>query len=284
LSNNFGLSLDAQPAAFTWAVSFFDIDSIHDSGAAAGAENAALTYKGSMLCRRFLVWLALSLAATSAAQEATTLYYVVFLRPDPAGKPLTKDDAERIQAAHMANIHKMAEEGVLVAAGPFEDDAPAISGVFVLKARSIDEASRIAADDPTVREHRNTIDVHAWRGPAGIGDEYFRLHREHPETPENMGVQPIFLLRRGAAWNGSAPERVVALAQHQQYIDKLHRAGKLGAAGPVEADSDMLGLVVFHRIPLDEARQSIADDPAVKAGILRVEAHRWWCSDHVLPW
>lgn len=232
--------------------------------------------------RRFL-WIALALAAS--AQESTSIYYVVFLRPDPARKPIAREEGDRIQNAHMANIHKMADDGLLAAAGPFENDPPPISGIFVMKARSIEDAQRIAGEDPTVREHRNTIDVHAWRAPSGIGDEYFRLHKEHPETPENMGVQPILLLTRGAAWNSTAPkERVVRLAEHQRYMDELHRSGKLGAAGPVEGDREMIGIVVFQRMPPEEAGQLIADDPAVKVGVLSVEAHRWWSSDHVLPW
>jgi uncharacterized protein YciI len=232
--------------------------------------------------RRFL-WVALALAAS--AQESTSIYYVVFLRPDPARKPIAKEEGDRMQNAHMANIHKMADEGLLAAAGPFENDPPPISGIFVMKAKSIGDAQRIAGEDPTVREHRNTAEVHAWRGPAGIGDEYFRLHKEHPETPENMGVQPILLLARGAAWNATAPkERVVLLAGHQHYVDELQRAGNLGAAGPVEGESGMMGIVIFHRIPLEEAQQLIAEDPAVKAGVVSVEAHRWWSSDHVLPW
>jgi uncharacterized protein YciI len=229
------------------------------------------------------VWIALALAA--AAQETSSVYYVVFLRPDPARKSLTKEEGERIQNAHMANILKMADDGLLAAAGPFENDPPPISGVFVMKAKSIEDARRVAGEDPTVREHRNTIDVHAWRAPAGIGDEYFRLHKEHPETPENMGAHPIFLLTRGPSWSGTAaPERVVRLAEHQHYLDDLHRVGKLSAAGPVEGESEMVGIVVFHRIPIEEAKRSIAEDPAVKVGVLTAEAHRWWSSDHVLPW
>jgi uncharacterized protein YciI len=237
-----------------------------------------------MLASRWVFFAALALAAAAAQEDKTSVYYVVFLRPDPARSPLSKEEGERIQNAHMANILKMADDGLLAAAGPFEDDPPAISGVFVMKTRSIEEARRIAAEDPTVREHRNTIDVHAWRGPAGIGDEYFRLHKEHPETPENMGVQPIMLLRRGPAWNGDPKQRVIGLVEHQHYVDELHRAGKLAAAGPVEGDNDMLGIVVFRRIPVEEAGRLMAADPAVKAGVLKVEAHRWWSADRVLPW
>jgi uncharacterized protein YciI len=235
---------------------------------------------------RFLIALALAAAAQEATSPyATSLYYVVFLRPDPARKPLTKEEGERIQNAHMANIHKMADDGLLAAAGPFENDPPAISGVFVMKAKSLEEARRVAGEDPTVKEHRNIIDVHAWQAPAGIGEEYFRLHKEHPETPENMGVQPLMILTRGPAWNDAEPVKLVSpLANHALYIERLHREGKLAAAGNVERDPDIIGIVVFRRIPVEEARRLIADDPAVKAGLVGVEAHRWWSSDHVLPW
>jgi hypothetical protein len=38
---------------------------------------------------------------------------VVFLRPDPARKPLALEERQRIQDAHMANIRRMADDGVL---------------------------------------------------------------------------------------------------------------------------------------------------------------------------
>ena len=232
---------------------------------------------------RYLLFLTLALAAM--AQESTALYYVVFLRPDPARKTLSKEEGERIQNAHMANILKMASDGLLAAAGPFENDPPPISGIFVMKAKSLEEAERIAGQDPTVQEHRNTIDIHPWRAPAGIGDEYFRLHKEHPETPENMGVHPLMILVHGPGWDTTAPEdRVVAMANHILYIQKLHREGKLAAAGSMEGDPKMVGMVVFQRIPLEDARRLIAEDPAVKASLVSVEPHRWWSSDHVLPW
>jgi uncharacterized protein YciI len=129
------------------------------------------------------------------------------------------------------------------------------------------------------------MDIHAWRAPAGIGDEYFRLRKEHPETPENMGVHPLMILARGPAWATTGPEdRVAALANHILYIQKLHREGKLAAAGSMEGDPNMVGMVVFQRIPLADARRLIAEDPAVKANLVSVEPHRWWSADHVLPW
>ncbi len=103
----------------------------------------------------------------------------------------------------MVNIHAMANRGVLVAAGPFDDTPTVISGVFFFATSSIEEARRVAQADPTVAEHRNTVEVLAWRGPAGIGDEYKRLHKEKPETPEGMGIHPFVILRRSGKELGS---------------------------------------------------------------------------------
>jgi len=218
------------------------------------------------------------------ALEQPAPYYVVFLRPDPGRKPLAKADAERIQSAHMANILKMAADGILWAAGPFEDTPTTISGIFVFKTSSLQSAQAIAAQDPTVVEHRNAVDVHAWQGPADIGVEYFRLHKLDPHTPENMQVHPLCLLYRGAAWDEKQTARDSLLAAHERYINQLREQGKLGAAGGIDAPDDLLALVIFRAVPMEDAQRLLDADPAVQASVLRVEYHHWWSADHVLPW
>lgn len=218
--------------------------------------------------------------AQGTAASGSTRYYVAFLRPDPARKPLTNEEGERIQAAHMANIQKMAKDGVLISAGPFDDTPHTISGIFIFKVESLERAKEIALKDPTVVEHRNTIDVHAWDGPAGIGDEYFRLHKLDPKTPENMQIHPLCILMRA----GPSDANRELLQEHVRYIEKLKADGKLNAAGRVDGDDQMAGLIVFRPIPIEEAKRLMADDPSVKGGLFNVEYHQWWSADHVLPW
>lgn len=132
--------------------------------------------------------------------------------------------------------------------------------------------------------HRNTVDVHAWYGPAGVGDEYFRLHRLEPNTPENMQIHQLCMLSRGPAWEKMNAEHQSLLQAHERYIDQLKEQGKLGAAGGIEAPDDLFGLVIFKPIPFEEAQQLLNHDPAVESGLLHVEYHHWWSSDYVLPW
>jgi uncharacterized protein YciI len=221
----------------------------------------------------------LLLAIQLTPANSTEIYYLVFLRPDPARSELLPAESERIQAAHMANIRRMAEEGILVAAGPFGDQPRTISGIFIFRTSSLDAARRIAARDPTVVEHRNLVEVHPWRGPKGIGEEYVRLHKQKPDTPEGMGVQPLFLIYRGSAWTSGARE----LSLHDQYMARLKREGKLAMAGPAEGNGELLAVVVFNRISDGEAQTLMAEDPALKANVMRNEFHRWWCAEHVIP-
>jgi uncharacterized protein YciI len=217
----------------------------------------------------------LLLSTLALGAQSSELYYLVFLRPAPDRKAVPQAEMERIQTAHMANIRSMADRGVLVAAGPFGDTPPTVSGVFVFRTGSLEEARTIASADPTVVEHRNTVEVLAWRGPKGIGEEYFRLHKADPKTPENMGIQPFFVLRRGT---GSEAAR-----GHEEYIAELRRQGKIAAAGAVDGDPEITSVVIFQRLDEAEARRLMDADPAVKSGALRVEFHRWWCAAHVLP-
>jgi uncharacterized protein YciI len=239
-----------------------------------------------MVCRRailvpFVLWLGLAVPAASQSvsePQPARVYHIVFLKRHPARKPLGKEEANRIQSAHMANIHAMAARGVLVAAGPFDDTPPVISGVFFFITPTIEEARKLAEADPTVTAQRNTVEVLSWRGPAGIGDEYRRLHKEKPDTPERMGIHPFLILRRSGRGLDSTLRK-----KHSAYWAALRSRGKILAAGAVERDPSAAGIVIFDRIPDAEAASLAAADPAVSAGLLTVEAHRWWCAANVFP-
>ncbi len=220
----------------------------------------------------------LLLVQAGIAAEMTERYYMVFLRTAADRKPITAAEGERIQAAHMANIHRLADRGVLVAAGPFEDEPAVIRGMFVFRAASLDEARRAAMEDPTVVEHRNVVDVVPWVGPKGIGEKYKQLHKTDPKTPEGMGVHPLFMLYRGSGWTAGSP----VLSEHRYYVARLRASGKIAALGVVE-DEHLSEILIFDRIPDAEARQLMDADPAVKSGMIRMESHRWWSAAHVLP-
>lgn len=225
---------------------------------------------------KFLTLLPLAVA-TLAAQP----YYLVYLRPDPARTNIEKAENDRIMTAHLANIRKMADDGFLKAAGPFDDTPPGLGGIFVMKTDTFETAKRIAAQDPTVTAHRFTIDVHVWNAPAGIGDEYFKLHKADPKMTEGMAIHPYVILLPGSNWEAGAP----SIAEHDRYLQSLRTQKKLAVAGSIEAPDDQFAVVIFRpAVPIEDAQRLIDDDPAVKAGVLKPDYHKWWCAAHVLPW
>jgi uncharacterized protein len=120
-------------------------------------------------------------------------------------------------------------------------------------------------------------------GTAQLGVEYVRPHRLDPKTPENMQMHPFCMVYRGTSWESSG-SRDALLAEHARYVEKLREEGKLGAAGGIAAPDDMLSLLIFKPIAVEDAQKLLENDPAVKAGVLRAEYHQWWSSGHVLPW
>jgi uncharacterized protein YciI len=219
-------------------------------------------------------------AEPAFAGGETEVYYVAFLRPDPDRKPIEAAERSRIMAAHMANIHQMAADGSLIAAGPMEDKPTTISGIFVLKAASLAAARKIANLDPTVIERRNTIDVHPWLGPKGIGVAYFQWKKAHPGAEDAMAVHALCLLKRGPAW-GNDPK---SDGEHAVFIDSLRRAGLLAAAGVTEGDPEFFALCIFKTSSVEEAQRIMGQDPAVKSGRAAIEIYHWWTADKVLPW
>ena len=216
--------------------------------------------------------------APAAPGVPRELRYVVFLRPNPARLPMHVEIRRAIMAAHMANIQKVADEGVLVAAGPMEDKEETIDGFFVLKAPSREEARRIAAEDPTVAGNRNTIDVHPWLGPAGIGATYFRRVKENPAAKAVMAPHALCLVLRGPAWAGPRDP------EHERFVETLRASGALAAGGPTEDDPDLLGIIIFKGSSVEEARRALGGDPSVRSGRIAIDYHLWWTADGVLPW
>lgn len=89
-------------------------------------------------------------ASEAAPMEFDTFQLVLLKRPaEPTELP--DEELHRIQAEHLAHMGRMAEEGHLVAAGPFGDqENEALRGLALYRVGSVEEARRLAAQDPAV--------------------------------------------------------------------------------------------------------------------------------------
>jgi uncharacterized protein YciI len=89
-------------------------------------------------------------------------YAFVLLRT-PAGAPSCPDEElERIQEQHLAHLAALAEDGKLVGAGPFSDQADESLRGLCFYATSVEEARELAAQDPAVSTGRLAVEVMTW--------------------------------------------------------------------------------------------------------------------------
>lgn len=91
-------------------------------------------------------------------------------------------------------------------------------------------------------------------------------------APEGMQTVHIAMLYRGpAATKESTPETQKIQVAHLAHITKLVTEGHALIAGPFGGDGDLRGVIFLKAATPEAARALEADDPAVKAGRLRIE-------------
>lgn len=86
----------------------------------------------------------------------------------------------------------------------------------------------------------------------------------------------FMLLNVGENRNHNVGEAAEIQEQHMAHLNRLADSGKLIVAGPFEGSDEHRGLLIFDVASLDEALKLEAEDPAVKAGRLKMEAFYWW--------
>jgi uncharacterized protein YciI len=94
-------------------------------------------------CRR-------AMAEEPAPPAQMTLYYLALLHKGAAWTPEQTPEVKSVLKGHLANIRRLAAEGKLILAGPFEGDGE-LRGLFLLQAGSLQEAQQLIDSDPAVK-------------------------------------------------------------------------------------------------------------------------------------
>ncbi len=94
-------------------------------------------------------------------------YVMAFLKTGP-NRTNDKDKAAKLQAAHMANIGRLAKEGKLAIAGPFLDDGE-LRGIYIFNVETIEEAKKLTESDPAIKAGSLIMELHPWYGSAALG-------------------------------------------------------------------------------------------------------------------
>ncbi|HEY4611746.1 MAG TPA: YciI family protein [Bacteroidota bacterium] len=115
----------------------------------------------------FIVFSSISFGA---AQPRPFMF--VFLNTNPNKPDLPKEQVDSLMSAHLANITRLANEGKIIAAGPFYDGG----GIFVMATASKDTAWEWLKTDPAVRANRWVLEIFPYQPLRGsvcsVGENY----------------------------------------------------------------------------------------------------------------
>ncbi|MFT4523764.1 MAG: hypothetical protein ACI8ZN_002720 [Bacteroidia bacterium] len=88
------------------------------------------------------------------------IYVIAFLNAGP-NQDQDSVAADKLQAAHMANIKRMAAEGSLILAGPFLDSGD-VRGIYIFNVSTIEEAKHLTETNPAIQAGRLEMELHPW--------------------------------------------------------------------------------------------------------------------------
>lgn len=84
-------------------------------------------------------------------------------------------------------------------------------------------------------------------------------------------IQPA---RPAMLWEGPTPEEIELVESHFEYLKELLDAGELILAGRTQnSDPSSFGIVIFEAESDEAARVRMANDPAVRAGVMLAELY-----------
>lgn len=108
----------------------------------------------------------LNVFAQQPEKEALKLktYHLVILTKG-ANRTQPKEEAEKIQSGHLANIERLYKEGKIDLAGPFDNSKETDDnwrGVFVFNVQSKEEVEQLLQTDPAISSGRLSYIIKPW--------------------------------------------------------------------------------------------------------------------------
>ncbi|HEU5236487.1 MAG TPA: YciI family protein [Pyrinomonadaceae bacterium] len=224
----------------------------------------------------FLLAMASLISAQQKEEHKLVQFQMAILKKGPKWATTTEADRTSILKRHLANVIAMLDSGKAIIAGPFGDDTD-IAGIFILRAKSVDEAKAWVDDDPSVKAGLFVAEMHPW-----WSEDIFKK----AVMPLKMNTVYLGFLKKGPnrkEGDDKTPEIQELQKAHIANINRLADMKKLVAAGPFGDDGELRGLFVFRVGSMKEAEELAGTDPMIKIDRLRLELHPWSVPDGVLP-
>ncbi|MBX2955793.1 MAG: hypothetical protein KF846_06535 [Cyclobacteriaceae bacterium] len=192
----------------------------------------------------------------SSAQSSRYTFVFLNTRTDKAELP--KEEVDKLMQGHMANITRLATEGKLIVAGPFDGGG----GIFILNTTSIDEANTWLSTDPGIQANRWKLDVLPYQPRIGgvcVAKEPYEM------------VTYNFIRFRSNIHKETVGDYPVLLKRHDEYLKQLAKNGNVITEGIFD---DQEGGILITKGDIQP--EVFENDPAVKGGTLLFEIKKLW--------
>ena len=209
------------------------------------------------------------------APEAMQTIHIALLYRGPAATKESTPETQKIQAAHLAHITKLAKEGHALIAGPMGGDSD-LRGIILLKAASADAARALEADDPAVKAGRLRIEIVSFMTPSN----WFSFGPVKDDLPMRQFVFGFFNV--GPKPIGTPEANAAIMDDHLANLWSMRQSGAMVAGGPAVGSETRAGVVVMVMDSLEKAKALLEQDPTVKAGRTTVELFPWFAADGIM--
>jgi uncharacterized protein YciI len=197
----------------------------------------------------------LSLSYLACAQDKRFMF--VFLNSKPDKAELSKDELDKLMKGHLANIERLAAEGKLIVAGPFDEGG----GIFIFNSSSATEVNTWLSTDPGIQAHRWNIEILPYTARVGSP---CAIHK-----PYEMVTYEFIRFIMDTTKTNRRPASETARV-HDNYLKKIIRVGHVIAEGNFNEGGGIL--IIEGDVP----KKMIEADPALKDGRYHVEFKKLW--------
>jgi len=205
---------------------------------------------------KYLLILMLLMGVAAYSQEKQ--YTFVFLNKKPDAEKLPKEQLDKIMEGHMANINRLAKEGKLLVAGPFDGGG----GIFILNTTSVDEANQWLSTDPGVQANRWHIEILPYKprvGSACLVNEPYEM------------VTYSFVRFNAVVTKFTASTYPQIIRKHDDYLKQIEATGNVVTEGTF-GDYDG-GILVLRG---EVQKEVLESDPGVQAGLIELTFKNLW--------
>ncbi|MEQ8424444.1 MAG: YciI family protein [Cyclobacteriaceae bacterium] len=206
--------------------------------------------------KSILLILFMSVSGALSAQEAQFTFVFLNTRTDKTELP--KEEVDELMKGHLANIQRLAREGKLLMAGPFDGGG----GIFIFNSTSTDTVKQWLATDPGIQANRWRLEIFPYIPRVGSACAV---------SPDTEMVNYTFIRYISTITKFNVQKAGETFKKHDDYLKKIIDTGNVVTEG-IFPNRD--GGILVMKGQVDKAL--IEADPSMTDAVFTIEFKKIW--------